>query len=64
MRPAPSLRGHLTFQLKHQVLHLELLSRLCEQLDQAELVGWIRQEPTGLNGKSVRGTRHPPATPS
>lgn len=41
MRPAPSLRGHLTFHLKHEVLHLELLSRLLEQLDQAELVNWI-----------------------
>lgn len=47
MRPAPGLRGHLTFHLKHEVLHLEMLSRLFEQLDQAELVGWIQQEPTG-----------------
>lgn len=28
MRPAANLRGHLTFHLKHEVLHLELLSRL------------------------------------
>lgn len=47
MRPAASVRGHLTFHLKHEVLHLELLSRLFEQLDAAELVGWIQQEPTG-----------------
>ena len=47
MRPASSLRGHLTFHLKHEVLHLELLSRLFEQLDQAELVDWIQQEPSG-----------------
>ena len=64
MRPAPSLRGHLTFHLKHEVLHLELLSRLFEQLDQAVLVGWIQQESTGLNDKSIRGTTHPPTTPS
>lgn len=42
-----SLRGHLTFHLKHEVLHLERLSRLFEQLDQAELVDWIQQEPGG-----------------
>lgn len=47
MWPAPSLRGHLTFHLKHEVLHLELLSRLLEQLDQAELVDWIQQDPSG-----------------
>lgn len=47
MRPASSLRGHLTFHLKHEVLHLELLSRLFEQLDQTELVDWIQQEPSG-----------------
>lgn len=47
MRPAPNVRGHLTFHLKHEVLHLELLSRLFEQLDPAELVDWIQQEPTG-----------------
>jgi ribosomal protein L14E/L6E/L27E len=47
MRPAPGLRGHLTFHLKHEVLHLELLSRLFAQLDPAELVDWIQQEPSG-----------------
>jgi len=40
-------RGHLTFHLKHEVLHLELLSRLFEQLYQIELVDWIQQEPSG-----------------
>jgi hypothetical protein len=29
------------------MLHLELLSRLFEQLDQTELVDWIQQEPSG-----------------
>ena len=47
LRPAPGLSGHLTFHLKHEVLHLEMLSRLFEQLDQAELVDWIQQEPSG-----------------
>lgn len=47
MRPAATLRGHITFHLKHEALHLEMLSRLFEQLDPAELVGWIQHEPSG-----------------
>ena len=47
MRPDASLRGHLTFHLKHEVLHLELLSRLFGKIDPQELVVWIDDEPTG-----------------
>ena len=47
MRPTASLRGHLTFHLKHEVPHLEMLSRLFEQLDTAELEAWIQHEPSG-----------------
>lgn len=47
MRPSPSLRGHLTFHFKHEVPHLELLSRLFAQIDAQELVTWIDSEPTG-----------------
>jgi Fic/DOC family len=47
MRPQPNLRGHLTFHLKHEVLHLEMLARLFEQIDIAELVAWIDDEPSG-----------------
>lgn len=47
MRPAPDLRGHLTFHLKHEVPHLELLARLFEAIDPRELVEWIQAEPTG-----------------
>ncbi len=47
MRPSANLRGHLTFHLKHEVLHLEMLSRLFETLDTAELVAWIHDEPSG-----------------
>ena len=32
MRPAPTWRGHLTFHLKHEVPHLELLARLFERV--------------------------------
>lgn len=47
MRPRSNLRGHLTFHLKHEVLHLEMLSRLFERVDTAELVAWINDEPSG-----------------
>lgn len=47
MRPTEDLRGHLTFHLKHEVLHLELLSRVFEQIHTQELVSWIAAEPSG-----------------
>ncbi|PKO62789.1 MAG: cell filamentation protein Fic [Betaproteobacteria bacterium HGW-Betaproteobacteria-18] len=47
MRPAASLRGHLTFHLKHEVPHLELLSRLFCKIDPQELVDWAADEPSG-----------------
>jgi len=47
MRPSATLRGHLTFHLKHEVLHLEMLSRLFERADAAELLAWIHDEPSG-----------------
>ena len=47
MRPAPTWRGHLTFHLKHEVPHLELLSRLFERLDDGAVADWITAEPTG-----------------
>lgn len=33
MRPSADLRGHLTFHLKHEVLHLELLSRVFARIN-------------------------------
>lgn len=53
MRPSANLRGHLTFHLKHEVLHLEMLWRLFERVEsgesvaQGELVAWINDEPSG-----------------
>ena len=47
MRPSANLRGHLTFHLKHEVPHLEMLSRLFERVDPDELVAWIEDEPSG-----------------
>jgi hypothetical protein len=47
MRPSDDLRGHLTFHLKHEVLHLELLSRVFNQIDPQELASWVCAEPSG-----------------
>lgn len=47
MRPSAHLRGHLTFHLKHEVLHLELLSRVFSRIDPQELAEWIDDEPGG-----------------
>ena len=47
MRPSADLRGHLTFHLKHEVLHLELLARVFKQIDPLELASWISAEPSG-----------------
>ncbi len=47
MRPHASLRGHLTFHLKHEEPHMEFLTRLFEQVDLAELTTWIEDEPGG-----------------
>jgi hypothetical protein len=47
MRPTADLRGHLTFHLKHEMLHLELLARVFEQINPNELSDWISAEPSG-----------------
>lgn len=47
MRPDPTLRGHLTFHLKHEIPHFELLSRLFACCDADELAAWVASEPTG-----------------
>jgi hypothetical protein len=47
MRPESNLRGHLTFHLKHEIPHLELLSRLFHQADPQTLAAWINAEPSG-----------------
>ncbi len=47
MRPEPTLKGHLTFHLKHEVPNLEFLVRLFLACDAGELSAWIHEEPTG-----------------
>src|SRR5436190_10678913 len=47
MRPASNVPAHLTFLLKHEGAHLELLARLFEQVDPNILAAWVRSEPTG-----------------
>lgn len=53
MRPSASLRGHLTFHLKHEVLHLELLSRVFARIDPIELLTWIQEEPGGQYARRI-----------
>jgi hypothetical protein len=47
LRPESSLAGHLGFALKHEGVHLEVLSRLFAAVSPAEIEAWIRDEPTG-----------------
>jgi hypothetical protein len=47
MRPDATLRGHLTFHLKHEVPHFELLSRVFARCDAGEIAAWVADEPTG-----------------
>jgi len=46
MRPAPTLRAHLLFHLKHEDTHLELLSRLFACANPDEISAWIASEPS------------------
>lgn len=45
--PTNSLAGHLEFLLKHERVHLELLSRLFQVTGAEELATWMTEEPTG-----------------
>lgn len=47
MRPSATLRGHLTFHLKHETPHFELLSRVFACCDAGEIAAWVAEEPTG-----------------
>jgi hypothetical protein len=47
LRPKESLASHIGFALKHEGVHLELLSRLFAQAPPAQIESWIRDEPTG-----------------
>ena len=51
MRPSTTLRGHLTFHLKHEVPHLELLSKVFAKIDPRELTDWVADEPSGQYAK-------------
>lgn len=47
MRPEPTIVGHLTFGLKHELINLEFLARLFGAVEPRVLEEWIRSEPTG-----------------
>jgi hypothetical protein len=47
VRPGPGPAAHLTFMLKHEGVHLEMLARLFERMNPEDLAAWVRAEPTG-----------------
>lgn len=47
MRPAPDPAAHLQFHLRHEVPHLEFLSRLFTKTGPALVQAWVDAEPTG-----------------
>lgn len=58
-RPEPTIPAHLTFALKHEIVHLEFLTRLFEIVDPAVLEAWICSEPSGAYARRV--ARHGPS---
>jgi Uncharacterized conserved protein len=69
MRPEDTLAAHLTFAIKHEGIHLEFLSRLFDQVPEAEIAAWMNSERTGqyarrvgflwewLKGRELRGVK-------
>ena len=47
-RPGERMIDHLEFMLKHEGVHLELLSRLFERTSGEEITEWIRARPTSM----------------
>ena len=47
MRPGPEFSQHLQFHLRHEVPHLEFLSRLFRVTGPEQLQLWVLREPTG-----------------
>lgn len=47
MRPAATPAAHLQFHLRHEIPHLEFLSRLFAQAGPGFVQAWIAAEPTG-----------------
>ena len=48
IRPEPRLEDHLEFMLKHELVHLELLSRLFELVSGEEIARWVHARPTSM----------------
>jgi hypothetical protein len=47
MRPEATFPAHLTFMLKREGVHLELLARLFDRVSPLELAAWVEAEPNG-----------------
>ncbi|MEJ6070294.1 cell filamentation protein Fic, partial [Psychrobacter sp. 16-Bac2893] len=46
-RPLDTIIAHLQFHMRHEVLNLELLTRLFEQVGADDVQAWVNAEPTG-----------------
>lgn len=47
MRPDGSIIAHLQFHFRHEIMHLEFLSRLFNDIDSRLIQDWVDSEPTG-----------------
>lgn len=52
-KPEDTLKGHLTFALKHEGVDLAVLKALFEQIDSNELVRLVKSEPTGSYSRRI-----------
>lgn len=47
MRPDDTIIAHLQFHFRHEIMHLEFLSRLFNDIDPKFIQNWVDSEPTG-----------------
>ena len=52
-KPEDSLKGHLTFALKHEGVDLAVLKALFDQIDPREIIGIVESEPTGAYSRRI-----------
>ncbi|MDE0531031.1 MAG: Fic family protein [Albidovulum sp.] len=52
-RPDPTLKGHLTFALRHELMDLLILKRVLDAVAEDDLVAFIQRTPTGAITRRV-----------
>ncbi|MCY4379233.1 MAG: Fic family protein [Candidatus Dadabacteria bacterium] len=52
-RPGPTLKGHLTFAMRHETIDLLLLKRILQAVPEATLVEMIRAKPKGTTARKI-----------